>query len=112
MSQPARPSKSRPTSNEGTHARSIAYDVTMPRRGPMGGGGFALPDIDIDIDAGKAIDDVSTVDDVYGYGDLANQAHVFDHKPTKAISSFFDNEKISTAESGLGAALGGYNMFQ
>jgi len=84
----------------------------MPRRGPMGGGGFALPDIDIDIDAGKAIDDVSTVDDVYGYGDLANQAHAFDHKPTKAISSFFNNEKISTAESGLGAALGGYNMFQ
>jgi hypothetical protein len=74
------------------------------------GGGFALPDIDIN--AGAVVDDVSTVDDVYGYGDLANQGHLFDSKATKPIGSFFDNEKISTGEAGLGAVLGGIGMFQ
>jgi hypothetical protein len=69
--------------------------------------------IDIDVNAGQVVDDVSTADDVYGYGDLANQAHLFDHdKATKGIASFFNNDKISTAESGLGAALGGIGMFQ
>src|SRR5512135_2029922 len=80
----------------------------MPGPGSRNGGGFALPDID----PGQVVNDVSTVDDVYGYGDLANQAHLFDGKHTKAIGSFFDNEKISTAESGLGTVLGGIGMFQ